>query len=86
MIIKLLNEYQPKDKMGIAAKISQNGVGGSGNCASSSPESSSDDASDDSHNVIDSPKQELEVALPSVVSTNHHLFLFHYSILNSSLK
>ena len=56
--------------MGIAAKISQNGVGGSssGNCASSSPESSSDDASDDSHNVIESPKLELEVALPSVVS------------------
>ena len=38
------------------------------------------------HNVIDSPKQGLEVTLPSVVSTNHHLFLFHYSILNSSLK
>ena len=56
--------------MGIAAKISQNGVSG-GNCASSSPETSSDDGSDDSHNVIESPKLELEIALPSVV--NHTL-------------
>ena len=66
---KLLNDYQPKDRMILTAKISQNGVsGGGGNCASSSPESSSDDGSDDSHNVIDSPRLELEVALPSVVS------------------
>jgi hypothetical protein len=52
----------------IAAKISQNGVSGGGNGASSSPESSSDEGSEDSHNVIDSPKIEFEVGLPSVVS------------------
>ena len=46
----------------IGVKITQ-----TGNCVNSSPESSSDDCAEDTHNVIDSPKLEFESALPSVV-------------------
>ena len=48
--------------MYITAKITQNG-----NCNSSSPETSSDECSEDNHNVIDSANAELEIGLPSIV-------------------
>jgi ubiquitin carboxyl-terminal hydrolase 9/24 len=61
---KILGDYQLKEKMVIIVKVTQNNT-----CVGSSPETSSDEFVDDQHHVIDSPKIEHEIVLPSVVST-----------------